>query len=500
MIFSATPLSAETVPIDETYKALKKEFEALSKGGSRKESLKNLKETARQHPNSCWRDELLKAIRAIEKAVTEEITPIDTAGNEIKRLVAALRDAAPDGTFVNGTLVRGHFLSMPGPARDLFLKGEKAVPDLIDILDDDTMTRFHEHLMIAGDFPKMLRRSDIALSIIETMFHLQLVERYSGVEKRKDEAHWRILPGCRISLLELEERRDCIERIRRWWKETVDQPFEEKMIWQIRHGAGLESQRFNIRNLGSLGLGLEKALPFVRTLYLEQRAGGYIDVTLASFLAQSGDLTPLDDVYREAADRSKKNLSITGSLEYLIRYGGRREFSFLRRHLRQTSTPNGRDALKMLANVSSPEAIPLLSDYVADSSNISTSFADAHIDAALESLQKSTGADFGFSPPMSPQKRSEVAARALAWWRSTHFETPWKAEWERLPLKERATIERWVALLGDPVFELREKAVRELKSSGPKAAWICLVHSRENPDLEIRRRAGEIIEELIREE
>ncbi len=493
-VMTSSAFAAEA-PRDETFQALANEFEVLSKGGSRKESLKNLQEVAKPQIDSPWRVELLKAICDLEKAIAEETAPIHPAEDEIRRLVTALRDATPDGTFVNGTLVRGHFLSMPGPARDLFLKGEKAVPCLIDVLDDDTMTRFYQHCYLPGDGPEMLRRSDIALSILEEMFHLQLIEQYQGISKPKTDAYWHIVPNCRMSRLDLKERCDIINRIRQWWEETADQPIEQKMIWQIRHAAGFSSKRLAIQNLEALGLGAAKTLSILQTLYREQRAQGTIDVELASFMAKSGDLTPLDDMFHEAVNLSRNNLSILRHLEYLTRYGGKRESSFLRRHFRKTPLSHERvRAVHIWADALTPGAIPLLFDYLIDGS------PGGYIDTALTSLQKIAEVDFGFTPTMSAEQKNEVLARAWAWWRSTHFEIPWKAEWERLPQKERATIEQWAASLGDPSFELREKAARELKSLGSKAAWICLVHSRENPDLEIRQRAEKIIEDLMREE
>ena len=65
-------------------------------------------------------------------------------------------------------------------------------------------------------------------------------------------------------------------------------------------------------------------------------------------------------------------------------------------------------------------------------------------------------------------------------------------------LADQAEIGRWVRLLGDPSYAVREDAGRKLIDRGP-AALVALRHALDDPDLEVKRRAAGCVEAIQRQ-
>ncbi len=409
-------------PPDALLDAVYGAYKLIAEGGSREEALGKIAKALETNEGSRYRAKAEQDIAhlklTIEKARKLSYKPEDMQENPAGYLIETRFPLY----FVKYRSNRGA-LAMEikdpkhrdDPAAMLVKQGRKAIPDLIDLLDDCSLTRYHP-MSGKGGLHYIPRVNDYAMTIIEHLTRCRF--------------HFDASTSQHFSRKDPEDIAKTKEHVRKWWQENKDRPIIDGIKAQMPHAdyyARIEMAQ-NAIDIGDREYGIFVLKDMI--FKMEPRPAH-----IARILAERGDLSMLGTIF----DRAKaRNDCDSETAFYLTEIGGRQGWEFLHDVVKKKAEAKRKGAreipnrylLNSIMNVSLQDEarslylIPLLGVAVYSTENTGSrslpTMKESHpfspADVAAEKLQELTGQDFGYRPDETQKKRSAAIKKAQDWW------------------------------------------------------------------------------------
>ena len=309
--FPADVYPALLPPFSEVRPNLAKAFHALSVGKTRETIVQNLRKAL---------DSESKMEDARRKATEEAIAGIEAAMRAERKLKALKKDTPQHlvACLIDSSKPSHVWRHLPGSyhadwhkkngqtdAFDQVLAlGEKAMPALIDRLDDPSYTRIVMR-SLQGDWPYILGMNHVALCLIEK------------------------ITGCYFTY---DDPARCKAHVRQWWSANKNRSRLERMKWQFPHSTGI-AMEFMFKELKQNG-----EEEFLKAALRRRYRSIHYTRLEARLLAELGEYVAFQEC--EARLTDERRVVNSDVVLHLNGYGGKKQFQALADTVRRALAGN----------------------------------------------------------------------------------------------------------------------------------------------------------------
>ena len=410
----------QTATGDNSRQAILDAAVELHTGAPRKLTIKNLQNALKEKANQQHRQQIENLIRDLRLA-QQRSDSLPFGRDYYKN---------PDRYLIESRLGLGVYqYNNKPPARSrngpddpcvmLVNRGRNVIPLLIPLLNDQAVTRSSFTLGSTKSKPRMRRVCDLAIVLIE---HLTLCD----FQPNND--------GQLLHQRPEGARKYVKTRISNWWKENKDGSVAEGIKSQLRFADfhGRIRMAGNLIRLARDGAAPPSDEPFGLEYLRDMRdEAGYLKASVNRALEKWGDKTWMRDS-RQLLEKemvTPGRILDRGTVKLLAEHGGRDEWEFLQRLSRFEDKRDPRmyqrvtdRAILSAGRDGSLWAIPSIAMLLEKSLTEKREFHQVSPSAthrAIDTFQKLTGRDFGFSYRLPLKEREATVQRAVKWWQET---------------------------------------------------------------------------------